>query len=449
VSTILVVSHDVVGKRMAGPAIRAVELGKILAAKHQVVLAAPNDPDVDVGLPVVRFTHESLPYLASDYEAVVLGGLTLSLCPSLAAANVPLVVDAYDPFTLENLQLLAHEDLPLRLQDSENLLRALCVQLRSGDFFLCASEKQRDFWLGMLHACGRINPYTYDSDPTLRRLIDVVPFGIPEERPVKGSAALKGQYPGIGLDDVVVLWGGGLYDWFDPVTAVRAIALAAEQCPSIRLFFMGVKHPNPSVHRMAVVEETRRLADELGLTGRTVFFNDWVPYERRADYLLDADIGLSLHLDHIETAFSFRTRILDYIWAGLPVVATGGDSLASLIEENELGVVVPPKSEREVADALLSLAREPNRELYSARAAKVAKCLTWRVCAEPLLRFCANPRLAPDREAGYSGRDDISEVAGKESVVVLWHKACASLRRGGLSALAGDVRSYVRWRFGL
>ena len=40
-----------------------------------------------------------------------------------------------------------------------------------------------------------------------------------------------------------------------------------------------------------------------------------MPYDERADYLLDADVGVSTHFPHIETEFSFRTRILDYLWA--------------------------------------------------------------------------------------------------------------------------------------
>ena len=36
--------------------------------------------------------------------------------------------------------------------------RSLNQQLRRGDFFLCASEKQRHFWLGQLAGVGRLNP---------------------------------------------------------------------------------------------------------------------------------------------------------------------------------------------------------------------------------------------------------------------------------------------------
>ncbi len=35
--------------------------------------------------------------------------------------------------------------------------------------------------------------------------------------------AIKGVVPGIGPDDKVILWGGGIYNWFDPLTLLRAV----------------------------------------------------------------------------------------------------------------------------------------------------------------------------------------------------------------------------------
>jgi glycosyltransferase involved in cell wall biosynthesis len=443
---VLIVSHDVVGERMAGPAIRAVELARVLAQSYEVTLAVPNECALDLGVQTTRYRPTDLESLVSGYDAALVGGLTLALCPGLAQLGVPLVVDIYDPFTLENLQLFSGRDMPTRLQDSEGLLNALLLQLRFGDFYLCASEKQRDFWLGMLHAVGRLNPYTYDADRSLRGLVDVVPFGVPADAPQVQERALKGVYPGIGPEDLVVIWGGGIYDWFDPLTAIRGVALAASRDPRIKLFFMGVKHPNPAVHRMGMVDESIRLADSLGLTGNSVFFNDWVPYARRADYLLDADVGVSLHLDHIETAYSFRTRILDYLWAGLPILATSGDSLASTIEQRGIGVVVPPEDPEAVAQALLTLSDERTREAMGDQARATAQELTWNRCAAPLVKFCAHPALAPDRQVGYSptrpGAD--RPRAGLGPV----RKVAASLRQGGPAQLARDVRAYIAWRLG-
>lgn len=444
---VLVVSHDVLGERMAGPAIRAVELSRVLAEEHDVTLAAPNDCAVNLGLRTVRFTHPGLPALAAVADVVIVGGLTLALCPALAQVGVPLVVDIYDPFTLENLQLFSSREMPVRIDDSEGLLRALLLQLRLGDYYVCASEKQRDFWMGVLHAAGRLNPHTYDADRSLRALVDIVPFGVPESPPIAQKKALKGSHPGIGTDDFVAVWGGGVYDWFDPLTAIRATGLAASRNPAVKLFFMGVRNPNPAIHRMKVVDECRALADSLGLTDRAVFFNDWVPYTRRADYLLDSDVGISLHHEQVETAYSFRTRILDYLWAGLPIVATAGDSFAEAIARRGIGRVLPAGDADAVAETLLELAAGRDREGMGEQARAMAAELTWPRCAAPLVEFCRHPGLAADRAAGYRFAESApagNAVAG----IDLARKGLDSLRRGGLTQLADDVRSYLAWRRG-
>jgi glycosyltransferase involved in cell wall biosynthesis len=446
VSRVLLVSHDRVGRLMAGPAIRAVELARALAQEHTVTLAAPNEPDAELGVPAVCCHGRELVSLAAEHEAIVVGGLTLALVPELASLRKPLVVDIYDPFTLENLQLFARQPQAARIEDSEGLLNALLFMLRHGDFFLCASDKQRDFWLGMLHAVGRLNPYTYDDDPAMQRLIAVVPFGIPAERPQMTARGLRGRFPGIAEGDFVVLWGGGLYDWFDPLTAIRAVAIAARSVPEIRLFFMGTKHPNPAVHEMSMVARARGLARELGLEGKHVFFHDWVPYQERANYLLDADVGLSLHQHHIETAFSFRTRVLDYIWAGLPIVTTVGDSLSELISREQLGLAVPPGDAEAVAQALVSLRGPEVRTEIREKAAAVAQALSWGRCAAPLVHFCREPRLASDRAAGYAFAPPADWAPQRLSTAKgLVAKSWASLQRGGLRQLIRDALSYWRW----
>src|SRR5690606_9131553 len=94
--------------------------------------------------------------------------------------------------------------------------RVLNEQLALGDFFLCASERQRLFYLGQLAALGRVNPSTYENDPHLRGLLDIAPFGLDSTPPIHERDVLKGVVPGIRSSDKLLLWGGGLYSWFDP-----------------------------------------------------------------------------------------------------------------------------------------------------------------------------------------------------------------------------------------
>jgi hypothetical protein len=149
---------------------------------------------------------------------------------------------------------------------------------------------------------------------------------------------------------------------------------------------------------MRMATRATELAEELGLLGSSVIFNyEWVPYDDRQNFLLESDVGVSTHLDHVETAFSFRTRILDYIWASLPIVCTGGDSLAALVEARGLGEVVPPDDVDAVADALVRLLRDDETAArYRENLAALAPELTWPRVLEPLVRFCRDPHRAAD-----------------------------------------------------
>lgn len=274
-------------------------------------------------------------------------------------------------------------------------LDALTDLLTWGDFFLCSSEKQRDYWLGWLNALGRVNPLTYDDDPTLRRLIDVVAFGLPDTPPEHTHPVLKGVWPGIRREDHVILWGGGVYNWFDPLTLIRAMKRVSDQRDDVKLFFLGIHHPNPDVQGGEMAERAVALSQDLGLHDRFVFFNDWTPYEERENYLLEADVGISLHFAHVETHFSFRTRLLDYVWAGLPIIVTGGDVLSSLVEEHDLGWMVDYESVEDVTAAILESA-ESSRQGFRDRRAELIPQLKWETVTRPLTEFCRQPRCAPD-----------------------------------------------------
>ena len=91
------------------------------------------------------------------------------------------VIDVYDPMHLEQLEQSDDGDQDLRWRHVTDATSVLNEQFVKGDFFLCASPKQRDLWMGHLASLGRVNPATYDADPGLDSLIDVVPFGISDE----------------------------------------------------------------------------------------------------------------------------------------------------------------------------------------------------------------------------------------------------------------------------
>lgn len=385
---------------MAGPAIRAWQIAEALAGDHDVTLATTSPTCERTS---ERFTTESCDQsrfaeLEEWCSVVILQGYVLNHVPALRTTEKVMVVDVYDPLHLEALVLNSAQAEPERSVHVASSVRVLGEQLLRGDFFVCASEKQRDLWLGFLSAAGRVNPSTYEADPSLRALIDVVAFGLPAEPPVHTRTRLKGVVPGIDPGDDVILWGGGVYDWFDPLTAIRAVDKLRRSRPSVRLYFLGVVHPNSAIEESRALVAARALAEELGLTGTHVFFNEgWVAYEDRPNYLLEADVAISLHVEQIEADYSFRTRILDYMWAGLPIVATRGDTFADLIARDGLGAAVPGGDVDAVATALLQLLENPaDRQACRDRSVAIARRYVWSEVLRPLVEFCAAPRRAAD-----------------------------------------------------
>jgi glycosyltransferase involved in cell wall biosynthesis len=452
--TIALIPNDVVGEQMAGPGVRYWEFAHVLGQNFGVKLIIP--PFVPMGsappakgLPAsmhVCASARDLRALVQDCDVIITRGVVLTAYPFLIELGKPLVLDMYNPSLLEGLQRDADADLLKKISSYENDLEALMIQLRAGDFFMCADERQRDYWLGMLSAVGRVNPYTYQQDPTLRRLIDLVPFGLPEKPPQHTRPVLKGVYKTIADADKVILWGGGIWNWLDALTLIKAMPLVLQQRSDVKLFFMGIRRPNPNITRMKAVDQAIALSKELGLYDRYVFFNDWVPYEERQNYLLEADIGASLHLDHIETRFAFRTRLLDYVWAGLPVLSTGGDVLSETLAAQNLARLAAPGDVDGVTQAILTLLANPTlRADCAPRFREMAARYYWGVVTRPLVEFCAAPYLAPDK-AYFHQRPSLVEKQGS-----WWHllaKGWRALRLGGVSGLLRQSGEYLRWRVG-
>ena len=300
------------------------------------------------------------------------------------------------------------------MREREHLVERLV--LLTGDAFVCASEHQRDFYLGGLATLGRLTPDGYRADPSLRSLVDIVPFGIDPLPPSRSAPGFRSLVPGFEPEDVVLLWGGGVWNWFDPLTVITAVGELARSRPRLRLVFLGLHHPNPEIEEMAMTGRALRLAEQLGLRDRTIAFNEgWVPYEDRGAWLADADIGVSAHFDDVETRFSFRTRLLDCIWAGLPTVSTEGDDVGELIARAGGGRVVAVGDVDAWVHALADLIDDEQARLEARRAMEALRpVFAWPRVTERLAELLDQPgaprhvaaatRLLAERERAVRAR---------------------------------------------
>jgi glycosyltransferase involved in cell wall biosynthesis len=416
---LLLVSNDHIGREMAGPGIRYYEFARELSKRFEVTLVVPDETDAELGgigtLHIRPDDEFRLGKLVRSFDAVIAQRLPVPTMALLARSNTRVIYDLYAPTVLELLALeVDHFDSAVRRLQRRRSTLIQQVALGTGDAFVCASERQRDMWLGALAAAGRLDRQRYGADPSLRSFIDVVPFGIPSAPPRARGPVVKGVVAGIRESDKLLLWGGGIWNWLDPLTVIRAVARLAERRDDIRLYFLGIRRPNPDVAEMEMTQRAVDLADELDLRDRCVFFNvGWVPYAERGAYLLEADVGVSAHFDNLETRFAFRTRLVDCLWAGLPMVVTRGDALAEHVAAHGLGSVVDFGDVQGWADAIEALVdNETKYQRAQVSIEAVRPEFSWPRVIEPLARL-----VEAETPRGRARRSARLELAVTESIV--------------------------------
>ena len=402
VSRVLVVSRDQVRSRMAAPGIRLAEISRYLAsAGNDVTLALPHEPELSLsGVSQVFAGEKEVGELARATDVAVLSGAGHHLMPlPQIPRTVPTVIDLSFPVVLE---VLAVPQRPRSIwppaTPPAQLVDRLVHYLRDGDFLMCASQDQRNLYLGCLLILGRFDEQTLRSDPTLHDLLSIVPFGCPPTPPNRTGPGPRERIDGIRRDDFVLLWSGGLGDWYDPEVVVRAVARAAPRVPNLKLVVIGARSGIEHLPETATSAAVRALAGELHVLGRHVFFHDeWVPYDSRADWIEDADVAVIASHPSLESDIAVRTRFLDYVWCTTPVLCTRGGAYADLVERRQLGMVVSPGDVSAMADAIVTMADRNLRSGMKERLSSLRPELAWPHVLKPLLEFCAHPRVAPDR----------------------------------------------------
>ncbi len=387
---LLIISHDIITEKLAGPGMRYLEMARALSRDLDVILAIPGETSLlvpELRFALYRFEQPAEVYkLIEACDVVLISSFILEKFPLVTKSQKQIVVDLYDPTILENLHLYEKEPLGVQEVLNTQVIQFTNRLLQSGDFFICGNERQRDFWLGMLAANGRLTPRAFAKDPTLRLLIEVVGVGMPERKPT-GEPFLRGIHPRIEADSRIVLWGGGIWDWMDPLTLIRAWPQVLKAHPMARLVFLGARHPNPLVPPHAMAQRAQDLAEEIGEKDRSIIFYDWVSYKQREALLCEADVGVMLHSVHIETRYSIRTRIFDYFWACLPILTTAGDVTSEWVEQYRLGEVVASLDVDDTAQALSRLLEKPKSTWVQAFA-PLQEMFSWTQVVEPLRHFC-------------------------------------------------------------
>src|SRR5689334_18815814 len=144
-NAVLIISPDVINNNMAGPGIRYWNLAHELSKHLRVILLTPNKCNLQAEFTIEQFNKETDLKYSRSVTSILVQGVSLWKHPFLKKLNIPIIVDLYDLFIFENFEVNFHENDASHLHKAA--LSVLLDQLKYGDYFICASEKQKDFWL--------------------------------------------------------------------------------------------------------------------------------------------------------------------------------------------------------------------------------------------------------------------------------------------------------------
>lgn len=363
----------------AGIGIRFLEIAKaLLADGHSVTLLSRDAGPVE-GCVCAAITPETLNQYSNQADVAVVQGHAAN--DFFAHARpIPTVVDLYDPFIVENLHYHASRGSEVFTHDHATLINSLT----RGDFFLCASEAQRFFYLGLLLAVGRVNPVAFASDAAFEGLLRIAPFGAQPARPL---AKRNTKAPAILF--------GGIYDWYDPILAIQAVTRLRAQRPGATLTFNT--HPNPHLTPQSA---TTRAMGYVARQGAELFvrFVPWVGYGDRGAFFDEFALALLTFPQSVETALAMRTRVYDYLWGGLPIVTSSAPGTDEIIIRYGAGTVVKTDHPDDYAGALGHLLDSGTYGAASAGTTDFVAEHQWSRTLAPLLELVRAPKFYPNKQ---------------------------------------------------
>lgn len=361
-----------IGRIVLGPSVRAIEMAKAgVSAGFEVHLCM--DGCEGTLPPGVRF-HPLSPAVVRgidrDDRVVSTIFLDVPCLRALMSLEATLEIDFYCVGALENIATPSNLN-PLRLfQGRRRTSRRYRWLLQRADRILVSTPEQAAFLGGLLFAEGTRESCELAS--LLPGRILRLPMGVSSTDFPTGAA---NPYPTAIQGKRVFLWGGGIWEWFDVETLLRAFRILADRGSDARLFFLAGRNPSGVKSQNLSGPRAVSRASELALLDRNVFFLDGgaTPNELPA-YLEHCLAGVMSNPPSMESLGSWRTRYLDLLWAGKGLVFSGEDPLGVMMEHEGSAIRVDAGNAEALADAIDAYQGRPRTGPSALRAG-----LSWEV----------------------------------------------------------------------
>jgi glycosyltransferase involved in cell wall biosynthesis len=174
-------------------------------------------------------------------------------------------------------------------------------------------------------------------------------------------------------DGFTLICHGAIERSYGHDTLLRAVALARERVPGLRLEVYGDGTFRP---------ELQRLADELGLDGALRLHDGWAPIDELVAAIARADAGVVALRRDVFRDLTHANKMFDLIAMRTPAIVSRTRAVEAYFDDGCFAYF-DSGDERGLADAIVALHDDPRlRERLVRRASAVADAYRWEVQRE-------------------------------------------------------------------
>ena len=336
-SRVLVISSDILplpGWPTTGAGLRAWGIGQGLTTRGHTVLYSMPVPalegrSADEATRALAWTGGTLYEVIVRSQAEVVIACNWPVAANIHKCPVPLVLDQHGPHLLERQYQSAFRGF-------EDNARAKRLALRHADYFSCAGELQRLYFLPWLMEAG----FALDDGRVCS-----IPISLSPNLPLHESS-----------EEVTFVYGGVFLPWQDPRQGLLEVMAQLQQRQQGRLQFFGGKHPVYPIDT-GVFEELRVQLE----SHPRVKVQPMVAHANLIEAYRHAHVAIDLMTRNPERELAFTTRTVEYLWCGLPVIYNNYAELSPLIREYQAGWTIDPTDQAALQQAVAEVFEQPER----------------------------------------------------------------------------------------
>ena len=157
----------------------------------------------------------------------------------------------------------------------------------------------------------------------------------------------------LSSNEIVLFYAGGITYHRGLQTVIKALYLARKSVPNIRFRILGEGRYQSKL---------MKLSKQMELDECVVFYG-WQPYEKMIEHLGKADFAVIPHLKSEHTDTTIPHKLFQYMYAEKPVIASNCKPIERIIRETNSGYIYREDKYAELADLLVGLTKNKNKEL--------------------------------------------------------------------------------------